>query len=357
MELHIAGGCGEHGRNCFHVTGERTNFLVDCGLMASEAGGYPRLPPGDIPKIQAVFLTHSHADHTGALPWLYEKGFSGEVVASKQTLKQLPFKPAKAVPLESICPACHDGDYRGLGVSWGRSGHCLGSVWYRFEAEERSALFSGDYTENSPVYTTDPIRGQRADLAVLDCAYGKDETTYDEACEKLTETIKQLLRRYDSIALPVPRYGRGLDLLALFVSRGLDTQYFGDAHFMEQLRAMRLSPMWYRTDGQALLKAAQPYGGHEKGIVFVSDPQLKNAASLRLVADIIEADGIALMTGTVEEGTGSAKLMSEKKMLFCRYPVHLNYPQYEELKRQNVFADVIPYHSAELACGRDRIIF
>ena len=34
MELIIAGGVGEHGRNCFYVRGETIRFLVDCGKMA-----------------------------------------------------------------------------------------------------------------------------------------------------------------------------------------------------------------------------------------------------------------------------------------------------------------------------------
>ena len=42
MKLYIAGGCGEHGRNCFHVTGESIDFLVDCGLMAAENDNYHR---------------------------------------------------------------------------------------------------------------------------------------------------------------------------------------------------------------------------------------------------------------------------------------------------------------------------
>lgn len=36
MKLQIAGGCGEHGRNCFYVIGEDTAFLVDCGQMDGE---------------------------------------------------------------------------------------------------------------------------------------------------------------------------------------------------------------------------------------------------------------------------------------------------------------------------------
>ena len=64
MELFIAGGCGEHGRNCFYVEQNSAAFLVDCGLLAGAEDDLPRLNAEQIQKLRAVFLTHSHADHT-----------------------------------------------------------------------------------------------------------------------------------------------------------------------------------------------------------------------------------------------------------------------------------------------------
>lgn len=43
MELFIAGGCGEHGRNCFYVEQNSAAFLVDCGLLAGAEDDLPRL--------------------------------------------------------------------------------------------------------------------------------------------------------------------------------------------------------------------------------------------------------------------------------------------------------------------------
>ena len=154
MELYFAGGVGEHGRNCFYVRGESVCFLVDCGVMAeSPDDRYPRLSQEQIDGIDAVFLTHSHADHTGALPWLAERGFSSPVFAAGETLRQLPTKAANSFTLETICPGGRGG-FAALSVRWGRSGHCAGSVWYRFSEGEKSVLFSGDYTEDS-LYTTE----------------------------------------------------------------------------------------------------------------------------------------------------------------------------------------------------------
>ena len=178
MELFIAGGVGEHGRNCFLVQGEARCFLVDCGKMAdTPEDPYPRLTREQIGGLDAVFLTHSHADHTGALPWLYENGFRGTVIAATKTLSQLPFAVQKCHALEKLCPN-GTGQLQSLSIQWGRSGHCVGSVWYRFAENGKSVFFSGDYTEDTQVYACDPIREQRVDLAMLDCAYGLDETPY-----------------------------------------------------------------------------------------------------------------------------------------------------------------------------------
>ena len=85
MKVTFAGGVGEHGRNCFLVEGESLSFLVDCGVMVGAAQPYPHLAPEQIVPLDYIFLTHSHADHTGALPWFVGQGFHGVVVASQKT--------------------------------------------------------------------------------------------------------------------------------------------------------------------------------------------------------------------------------------------------------------------------------
>ena len=66
-------GCGDAfgsgGRNntCFHVSGERVNFLIDCG-----ASSLPALKRQNVARDEAdlVLITHFHGDHFGGLPFL-----------------------------------------------------------------------------------------------------------------------------------------------------------------------------------------------------------------------------------------------------------------------------------------------
>jgi glyoxylase-like metal-dependent hydrolase (beta-lactamase superfamily II) len=363
MKLFLAGGVGEHGRNCFYVRGEHVSFLMDCGKMADmPEDPYPRLTPEMIRSLDVVFLTHSHADHTGALPWLYDNGFDGPVVAAEATLSQLTFAVRRSAALEEVCPggtgvlrvpAKRNVDKipkiknqeNCLNISWGRTGHCKGSVWYSITENEKCIFFSGDYTEDTLVYRCDPIRGQRADLAVIDCAYGYDITSYQELCGKLLKHVKALLDQYGLVVLPVPKFGRGLEILKL-LSDNLGITYYGDDLFIHNLAEAKNGGFWYLPSNN--IADVKPYEGQSTGIVFVSDPQLRSSKAQETVKQVIGLGGRAVLTGTVERGTYSEEILKKGDAEQIRYPVHLNYEQYKNLIGMNEFTKTIPYHSADL---------
>lgn len=338
MTLKIAGGCGEHGRNCFYIECS-TPFMVDCGVMAGGGDPYPRLTERDIKRLRYVFLTHSHADHTGALPWLYERGFSGVTVASAPTLAQLAQKPRYSVALERLC-----GEIGGIKFAYGASGHCEGAVWYEFVIDGKRLLFSGDYTERALVYRCDPIRGRTASAAVLDCAYGSDRRSFSECCGEIIAAVTEMKRQGRAIVFPVPKYGRGIELLRLFNDALPELYCCGDEHFMQQLGAA--------ADGRWYKSGAFCARGYEQGgrcdVLFLSDPQLRGEYAQSVVRSVLAHGGAAVMTGTPERGSFSAQLIESGEMRLMRYPVHQNAYELERLYRQNSFGRVIPFHSAEL---------
>lgn len=353
MEIFIAGGVGEHGRNCFLVQGETIRFLVDCGKMAGSAQPYPKLTPEQIRSLQYVFLTHSHADHTGALPWLLEQGFAGTNAASDETFGQLPFSLPDTSPLRSFQPP------EGLKLRWGRSGHCPGSVWYEFALEGQTLLFSGDYTERSLVYETDPIRRVRAELAVIDCAYGADPRSPEVLRFDFMTRMAALLSAGKPVLLPVPKYGRGLELLTLLQRARPKAAVYGDAQFLYQLEWLQTDRFWCAPIARDTLTRtqAQPLTGvPDSGVCFLSDPQLRGEASRRLADAFLAVGGSVIMTGTPEKGSYSEALLRAGKMELLRYPVHQNETEYRALLRENRFSRAIPYHTPDFSAKREILI-
>lgn len=345
MELYIAGGVGEHGRSCFMVSSPDMAFLVDCGIMAGDKDPYPHLSKEQIKSAQYLFLTHSHADHCGGLEWLYSNGFDGTVIASQPTFEQMKYKPEKTLSLEEAVP-CGEGTLKGLKIRWGRSGHCTGSVWYRFEHNNSSILFTGDYTENALVYRCDKIRGIYADKAVVDCAYGNYTVSYDEYCRALIKKTSQLLEKYPVLVFPVPKYGRGEELITLFTKNGVNAEYYGDEHFIRQPE--RKDAFWKNdySDIPHILPISK-MSETGRNICFVSSPQLNDSALAKLTEQLISKGGYAVMTGTIETGSLSEKIIKTGNGELIRYPVHQDIDECTALCRNNYFRSVTAYHTKE----------
>lgn len=227
LRVAFCGGFGEKGRTCVGIDDGRSVLLFDAGIMvgAPEAEYHPRLPwPAE--RIAALFISHAHEDHIGALPWLCARGFRGPVYMTAETEDEMPgtlARYARPADLAAFRPAALDlrrivaGEVTAVGdirVGSGASGHTAGGLWFRIAAGGASVVYSADVVPHSAVF---PMTPQGAcDLLILDCSYGTDVSSGTERNRAIADWIGA--HRHGAV-LPTPLSGRSLELLAAVPGR------------------------------------------------------------------------------------------------------------------------------------------
>lgn len=358
MELYIAGGCGEHGRNCFVLTGKEYKIAVDCGIKEGDLYPTPYLKEEEIKAIKYLFLTHSHKDHVGALEWFYEQGFEGKVILTKPTLNQMKVVPKEYLLIDEVAKVLEVYPLeKELRVSYGKSGHCAGSVWYSIQFEEKSIIFSGDYIETSEVYPCDKIEKRTANLALLDCAYQMDKKSYKEQIEEFLAFLDTCNHQKRKVVLPVPKFGRSVEILYLILTHYGEKNIYMD----EGMKAYLQSPDWksWMKEGvlevckKAVCCTGQEYLQNEDAFLYIlTDPQLVKEENQKICRDLATNGGAVVFTGNLDSGSYSHGMVKDDLASFLRFPVHMNLEGATEVANRNDFRQVVVTHSEhKLAIG------
>lgn len=367
MKLYIAGGCSEHGRNCFLVKSKYVRFLVDCGRMKEKPQTpCPELTAKQIEKAEYLFLTHCHTDHAGALLWLYERGFRGRVCASAETFLRIPGQIRNALVLEELGGAGEEIPLSDrFSLVWGRSGHCIGSVWLHFRINKKKILFSGDYSEHSHVYRCDPIRDREADVAVLDAAYGTDPEDAEFHRKRLIACMDRLEKEKAAMLFPIPMDGRGNDLMQILSERGIPVYAqepvrkavgrFPEERFWLQdalTEQMNVRMLGSTEDLMAAVIRGEPLPEGPFGVLLV-DSQLWDKTNCEFAERFHELGGKIVLTGKQDPSSFARRLRDEGRAEAQRITAHQTEAEMLALKERNRFRVTVPYHSRQELSGDD----
>lgn len=313
------GGINEHGRNCFCLKGSKT-LLLDCG--EGEKGEEPDFEKTDIKKIDYLFLSHCHIDHTGSIQRLLERGFHGTICLSKATLSYLKLTYPK---IQILMPNEEIRFSEGLRVSSTRSGHCFGSLSLHIRLDGKKILYTGDYLEES-VFSCDRIRKEEADLAIIDAAYDDAEKSYSENKKSFLDFINGKT----DILLPLPKNGRSMDVIS-FLNEERIPYHLLDSFFMEEKGMYLKKDIPIRDDGTAKVR-------------LFSDPQIKKKENLEYISQ--HPESCLIFTGTLDSGSMAEKLLKERKnTFFFRINVHQRIQDAKRLEEENTFRNVILFHN------------
>ena len=85
MKITFVGAAHEVTGSCHYLQIGDKHILVDCGMEQ----GIDTYQNCDMPVTPAaldyVLLTHAHVDHSGMLPYLYARGFRGQIFTTEAT--------------------------------------------------------------------------------------------------------------------------------------------------------------------------------------------------------------------------------------------------------------------------------
>jgi len=222
MMLDLLGGFGEKGRTSLAVSSGGDRILLDIGVKVGASGAeyYPALD-GRVDDIDALFVSHAHEDHIGALSWLLSRGFAGPIFMTAETrdeaaatlaayadpgdFKRFPF-PANRIELFEPGDTLKSGN---LTIGTGRSGHVVGGVWFAVDDGKSRAAYSADVVPDSNVFVMDTI--PHCDLLVFDASYGADPVPGAARAQEISEWVARHPR---GCLLPTPLSGRSLELIA-----------------------------------------------------------------------------------------------------------------------------------------------
>jgi len=194
----------------------------------------------DPTTLDAVFVTHPHADHTGRLPKLVRDGYHGKIFMTHPCvgLTKLVLEDALHIMTEDAekCGSavlyempdllrafeCVEGvSYHqdlfpapGITVRFHDAGHVLGSAYISVEAEGKRVIFSGDIgNDDVPILPkTDPI--SHADVVVCESTYGnRIHEPMSERGEKLRAAIDQTITQKGVLLIPAFSIERTQELL------------------------------------------------------------------------------------------------------------------------------------------------
>ena len=247
------------------VTGSRTLvewmddrfFLVDCGMEQGDNEYVMAETPIPASRIEYVFLTHAHIDHSGMLPLLYKQGFRGRIYAtpetanlcaimladsahiqetdaasetkknarhSGETVEPLYTMEDAAATMECFRP-CSYGDIimvdEGLSVRFTDAGHLLGSSFVELfledQGEKRTLVCSGDVGNKNQPIINDPAPVPAADFLLIESTYGtRAHESVQSPVPLLADVLRRTFSRGGSVIVPSFAVGRTQELLYFF---------------------------------------------------------------------------------------------------------------------------------------------
>ena len=244
MNYTFLGGAREVGASSMLLSIANRHLLFDCGIRVNKTG-HEALPNLDLlkqtaPTLDAIFISHAHADHIGALPLAHAAYPQATIYATRPTqmLSGIMLNNAVDVMIsegqelfnkEAVETTVARIQTLGMGnwidlwdgfrVLFIRSGHILGAVSIMLQTPEGTFFYSGDVStfRQKTIDGLDNISALPSpDFMVCEATYGDGihpSRTAEET--KLAKAVAEVIKNGGNVLIPSFALGRAQEIILI----------------------------------------------------------------------------------------------------------------------------------------------
>ena len=250
MELVFCGGASEVGASCYLLRVEGKNLLFDAGIRMDSAKD--KLPDFRVIQekggVDAIFISHAHLDHTGALPLISREYPNAPIYmthATKDLVRVLLYDSLKImdrqegeipiyaeVHVENMLGRilCFSPEYTiqpfndvDIKVTFIHAGHFAGACPVFLQSGEGSLFYSGDISLTNQ-YTVGgaAVPKLRPDIAIIESTYGdKLHANRQMEEDRLIQMVGEVIDEGGKVLIPAFAVGRAQEVI-LFLKRAMN---------------------------------------------------------------------------------------------------------------------------------------
>ncbi len=245
MKYVFFGGAGEVGGSCMLLSVAGRYLLFDCGIRVNRRG-VESLPDLELLKqsahaLDAIFVSHAHADHIGALPLVHAAYPQAPIYATLPTQRLSSVMLNNAVNVMSSegedtfftqeavetslgrIQILEMGQWIDLWEGWRvlfiRSGHILGAVSIYLQTPQGTFFYSGDVStfHQKTIDGLADISGLPApDFMVCEATYGDGvHPSRAEEEMKLAKAVAEVIETGGNVLIPSFALGRAQEIILI----------------------------------------------------------------------------------------------------------------------------------------------
>lgn len=332
MKVKFLGGAEEVGRLAIKIDLGPEKVMVDYGLIPEKPPEYP-LPPE---KVDGIFLTHAHLDHSGSLPVYFTKYDAAfySTIMSANSIRPMLDDTIKIANLEGYTKMFTKDDVTQLytklvPINYGEgdsikdldfqafsAGHIPGSTMWKF-TNSADILVTGDlYTRDTSLLAgAQPVK---AENLIIESTYaGKNHEDRKKVKDRLRSRVREVVNSGGKVILPSFAIGRTQELIMTLYDLGFNISVDGMGNALTGIYLHTPGFIRSPSEFRKAVKATYPVRNQrmrqaamDSDVIITTSGMLDGGPVLSYIRSLIDDEKSAIfITGYQVEGTNGRSLM------------------------------------------------